>query len=621
MSISVEADSSGFTASRQDGSYPRPQLVRPHWHELAGAWGFAFDDAGVGEAARWHTDPRFERTIQVPFPYESAASGIHDTGFHPTIWYSRRFGAAELAAAGFDPGAPRAQRMHLRFGAVDYRARVWVDGSFLGEHEGGQTPFSFDITDVLDPAVAEHTVVVRAEDDPLDAAQPRGKQDWRLEPHSIWYHRTSGIWQPVWLEATGETAVTLLHWTPDLVAGTVTLRVDLNRRPPAGSTLSYALSFEGSPVAEVSHPVSDTTSTTTISLPAQSNGQAAEELLWTPETPRLLDATVTLTTADGVVDLVQSYLGLRSAAIGGGRFLLNDRPYYVRAVLQQGYWPASHLASPSPAALRRDVELIKELGFNAARIHQKIEDPRFLYWADRLGLLVWGEAPGAFEFSATAMRRTTSEWTAVLERDLSHPSIVTWVPVNESWGVPHLAHDPAQAAFVRALVQLTRAIDPSRPVISNDGWEHVDSDIVTIHDYDADARTLGGRYLDDAAMARLLSGTGPAGRRLLLPGQELPGRDGTGRPVMLSEFGGISFPREDADAGSWGYSSASSTEDFLARLSALVTAVNGSTVLAGFCYTQLTDTLQETNGLLDEDRTAKAPMERLRAIIGGVRPD
>ncbi|POH58697.1 glycoside hydrolase family 2 [Cryobacterium zongtaii] len=617
MTISAEAAPTDLRASQQDGTHPRPQLVRRRWHELAGAWGFAFDDGDEGEAARWYAQPRFDRIIQVPFPFESAASGIHDTGFHRTVWFSRGFGAGDMAASGFDPGSPLAKRIHLRFGAVDYGAKVWVDGCLLGEHEGGQTPFSFDITDVLDPTAAEHTVVVRAVDDPLDATQPRGKQDWRLDPHTIWYHRTSGIWQPVWLEATSETAVALLHWTPDLVAGTVRVRVDLNQRPAPGSTLRYALSYAGTPVAEASHTVSELSSTTTITLPARKNGQAFEELLWSPETPRLLDATVTLTTAGTTQDEVWSYLGLRSAGIGSGRFLLNDRPYFVRSVLQQGYWPHSHLASPSPQDLRRDIELIKELGFNSARVHQKIEDPRFLYWADRLGVLVWGEAPGAFEFSATAMRRTVAEWTAVLERDHSHPSIVTWVPVNESWGVPQIGHDLAQASFVRALVALTRAIDPSRPVVSNDGWEHVDSDILTIHDYEADGETVRARYRDDDAVTRLLAGLGPAGRRMMLPGQAPSGRAMAGRPVMLTEFGGISFPREGADLRAWGYSSAASTEDFLVRLAALVGAARASTALAGFCYTQLTDTLQETNGLLDEARNPKAPVERLRAIFGG----
>jgi len=612
MSSSVDLEPAVFRASQQDGRYPRPQLVRPSWTELSGEWDFAFDDADAGLAARWFADPQFDRRIQVPFPFESAASGIQDTGFHQVIWYSRSFDDNDLAGAGFFTG----QRLHVHFGAVDYRASVWVDGTFLGQHEGGHTPFSFDITDAVVPGLPEHTIVVRAEDDPLDVTQPRGKQDWRVDPHSIWYHRTSGIWQPVWLESTNPLAVTLLHWMPDLTDASVRVRVDFSRRPATGTTVSLSLSVDGVPLTHTTVAVTATTQTFTLALPVQMNGQAYEELLWTPESPRLIDATLTVRTGSSphvqgtVVDTVHSYLGLRSAAIANGRFLLNDRPYYVRSVLQQGYWPQSHLASPSPEALRRDVELIKELGFNATRVHQKIEDPRFLYWTDRLGLLVWGETPGAFEFGATAVHRMVAEWTEVIERDLSHPSLVTWVPLNESWGVQHIAHDPAQQNYARALVALTRTLDPSRPVISNDGWEHVDSDILSVHDYESVGEILRARYLDEDAKRTLLGDLGPAGRRLLLPGQEIGER-----PVMLTEFGGISFATHYTDSDAWGYSSAQTAEEFLERMDAVVSAVHASTFLAGFCYTQLTDTLQETNGLLDENRKPKAPVQQLRAVI------
>jgi beta-galactosidase/beta-glucuronidase len=612
MSTTVDLSTAAFRASRQDGRYPRPQLVRADWTELGGDWGFAFDDADAGLAGRWFDDPRFERSIQVPFPFESAASGIHDTGFHPVVWYSRSFGAGELARAAHSS----ARRLHLHFGAVDYRASVWVDGSFVGAHEGGHTPFSFDVTDALSPGREEHSLVVRAEDDPADVTQPRGKQDWRLDPHSIWYHRTSGIWQPVWLESTNPLAVTLLHWVPDLPTASVRVRIDLSRRPEPGTTVALNLTVDGKPLAHTITGLTATTQSLVLALPVQVNGQAYEELLWSPESPTLIDATVTVRTgattdtAGVVEDVVHSYLGLRSAATARGRFLLNDRPYYVRSVLQQGYWPESHLAAPSADALRRDVELIKELGFNATRVHQKIEDPRFLYWTDRLGLLVWGETPGAFEFGATAVRRMLAEWAEAIERDLSHPSIVTWVPLNESWGVQHIAHDPAQQHYARALVALTRTLDPSRPVISNDGWEHLDSDILSVHDYEYAGETLRARYSDDEAKGRLLAGPGPAGRRLLLPGQ------GVGeRPVMLTEFGGISFATRYTDDDAWGYSSAKTADDFLERVNAVVAAVHESSFLAGYCYTQLTDTLQETNGLLDENRTPKAPIHRLRAII------
>ncbi|KQP57518.1 glycoside hydrolase family 2 protein [Agreia sp. Leaf283] len=602
-------------AGDNDGSYPRPQLVRARWSELDGPWRFSFDDTDSGLDAGWQNSADFDLTITVPYPFESALSGIGDTGFHRVVWYARSVSADELSEAGFggvDSGSDDARRLMLHFGAVDYRAMVWLNGVFLGSHEGGQTPFSFDITSALDDERAEQLLVVRAEDDPADVAQPRGKQDWRLDPHSIWYHRTTGIWQPVWLEATPTVAVRLVHWVPDVPGGTVAVRIDLARDPKPGTVVDIALSFEGRVVGELTLPAATTSIHGVVEVLEQRNGQAYEELLWSPEHPRLIDATVTVRHGEATIDSVASYLGLRSAAWGGGRFLLNNRPYFVRSVLNQGYWPESHLASPGPDAFRADIELTKELGFNATRLHQKIEDPRFLYWADRLGLLVWAETPGAFEFSSTAATRLLAEWTAVIERDLSHPSIVTWVPLNESWGVQHIEHDPAMRAFARALVSITRTLDGSRPVISNDGWEHVDSDIISVHDYESSGAVLTKRYSDDDAKERLLDGFGPAGRRILLDGQQVGER-----PVMLTEFGGISFATRYVDTDAWGYSSASGADDFVARLRAVVGALDESTFLAGYCYTQLADTLQETNGLVSDDRVPKAPIEVLRAIFSG----
>ncbi|WP_223227719.1 glycoside hydrolase family 2 TIM barrel-domain containing protein [Leifsonia xyli] len=269
---------------------------------------------------------------------------------------------------------------------------------------------------------------------------------------------------------------------------------------------------------------------------------------------------------------------MRSTAVRGGEFVLNDRQLYLRSVLYQGYWTESHLASPSAAALRADVELIAKLGFNAVRIHQKIEDPRFLHWTDRLGIFVWGEAPGAYEFGPRALERTTSEWLATLDRDHSHPSIVTWVPLNESWGMQHIAASRAQREFARGLAALTRAVDPTRPVISNDGWEHVDSDMLTLHDYEADPAVVCARYRDAAARERLLSGAGPAGRAVTLDDQ------GIGeRPFLLTEFGGISFTTTYTGEDAWGYSTAANADEFADRIAALVGAVRESDFLARFC--------------------------------------
>ena len=517
--------------------------------------------------------------------------------------------------AGLDAGSPR---LVLHFGAVDHRARVWIDGQFIGEHEGGHTPFSFDVTAALatDPD-AVHTLVVRAEDDPHDLTQPRGKQDWHEEPHAIWYRRTTGIWQTVWLEAVPSASIGTIRWT-NVDHATVRLTVRIAGGRSGGERLRVEARWDehDEHLATVETTLGDTADEFDVVVPIarQTNGQAEDELHWTPETPRLVDATVTLLPRGGdrPIDAVASYFGIRTVGVGGGAFLLNGRNYDVRSVLNQGYWPDSHLAAPSRAALRREVELIKELGFNAARNHQKIEDPRFLYWADRLGLLVWGEAPGAYAFSPRAVQRLVREWMDAVERDASHPSIVTWVPANESWGVQHIATDPAQQAYARALADVTRAIDPTRPVISNDGWEHPASDIITIHDYEGTGSRLAATYADDAARAALFRGMGPADRRVLVGGAE-----DHGQPVMLTEFGGVDYQPGVQREDGWGYTSASDGEDYVARITALYDAIRASSFLVGSCYTQLTDTMQETNGLLNADRSPKVPVEQIRAAVTG----
>jgi len=604
LSAMISDDQNGLPrATEQDGTYPRPQLVRRRWADLAGEWGFAFDDDGVGLAERWYAAPQFDRTIVVPFPPESPASGVNDTSHHSVFWYHRTFDRALVEATGFDSG----QRLILRFGAVDYRATVWVNGENVGQHEGGQTPFAVDVTDVL-RADGANDIVLRVEDDPHDISQPRGKQDWRETPHVIWYHRTSGIWQPVWLESVPAVAIDWIHWTSDLTKGEVRARVGLTGAPAVPTNLEVELTYEGRTLGWASVRATGSEIDVLIPVTGQSNGQAYEELLWSVDHPRLIDARLTLAAGSGEADVVASYLGLRSTAVERGVFLLNDRPLYVRSVLEQGYWPESHLTAPSAKALRDEVELIKELGFNAARVHQKFEDPRFLFWADRLGLMLWGESPASFTFNATSVSRLIREWLEVVHRDYSHPSIVTWVPLNESWGVQHIAHNAQMQHYARSLVDLTKALDPTRPVVSNDGWEQVDTDILAIHDYEGDAEVIRHRYRDRGAIQELIDGVGPAGRRLVISG------DVSTAPVMLTEFGGISFDAEQI-TDAWGYTAVSSADEFRERLTSLMDAVGASRVLAGYCYTQLTDTLQETNGLVTPDRVPKLPAEVIRAIM------
>ncbi|WP_343216645.1 glycoside hydrolase family 2 protein [Deinococcus aestuarii] len=584
--------------------HPRPQLTRERWDDLGGVWGFAHDDQGVGLDERWFgREDVFGRQITVPFPPESQASGLRETGYHPVVWYRRTFTV---------PGEDRAGRVLLHFGAVDYRASVWVNGRLVAEHEGGHTPFTADLTTALVPGETQ-VVVVRAEDDPHDLAQPRGKQDWEERPHAIWYHRTTGIWQPVWLEAVPRTHIQTLRWTPDVDRGQLGLHLRLNRAGGEGLRVRVRLSLRGRRLADDTYALEGQEIRREIEIDPLRLRAERKDLVWTPRRPNLIDARITLLDEDdNVVDEVGSYAGLRSVGVRDGRFLLNGSPYYLRLVLAQNYWPESHLAAPSEDALRREAELVKELGFNGIRIHQKVEDPRFLYWCDRLGLLVWGEMANAYVFTPEAQRRLTREWVEALERDYNHPCIVTWVPVNESWGVPNLEGDAAQRAFVRGLYHLTKSLDPTRPAIGNDGWELVEGDILGVHDYALDGATLRERYSSQEALEHTLREVQPSRRNFYLAGHHRQDE-----PVMLTEFGGLSHAPAESDRW-WGYGTLPDTDALLARYEDLLNAVLDSPVIAGFCYTQLTDTEQETNGLLREDRTHKLDPGRVRAVTSRV---
>jgi hypothetical protein len=332
----------------------------------------------------------------------------------------------------------------------------------------------------------------------------------------------------------------------------------------------------------------------------------------------LIDARIELLADDSAedsADEVWSYLGLRHVETVGGDVLINSRRFPIRGVLSQGYWPQSHLAAPSADALRAEVELIKELGFNTARLHQKVEDPRLLYWADRLGLMLWTEMPSAFEHSEAAVTRLTREWMDVVRRDLSHPSVVAWVPLNESWAVRHIAVDERQQAFARTLYHLTKTLDGTRLVISNDGWEHTQSDLLTMHDYENDHDKLTARYGTPEAVTRALVGLSPFGKRVLV-GTDAEAEATASAPAVLSEFGGVSFT-PDSDFDAWGYRLVGTPEDLDRHLTGIFGALNASSGLAGWVYTQLTDTVQETNGLTDENRVPKLPAARIREIVQG----
>ncbi len=587
--------------------YPRPQFRRPGWINLNGEWSFAFDDKNAGLGEGWHRvsaeDLRagvspFDRRITVPFCYQSKLSGIGDASFHDVVWYARSF---ESSPSNVD------ERLLLHFGAVDYRATVWINGARVAEHEGGHTPFSADVTRALRDD-GENVVVVRAEDPSRDVTIPRGKQYWREESEGIFYTRTTGIWQTVWLEPVGDKRIDSLCLTPDVDAAALDVEVAVEGFEP-GLTLRLAVEHAGERVLD--DRLGLQSALVERRLPLLTRGEPpttpypglwAKPALWSPEEPNLYNLRLELRSVEGeTLDAVDSYFGMRKIEVRDGQVYLNDRPYYQRLVLDQGYFPGGLLTAPTDDDLCRDIELAKEMGFNGARKHQKIEDPRWLYWADTLGFLVWGEMANAYQYSPDYVRRITAEWQEAVRRDRNHPCIVAWVPMNESWGVPELATDPRQIAHLLAMYHLTRSLDPSRPVVSNDGWEHAQTDLCTIHDYrGADAL---GRLYETVESAIANTERHPV---------YAPGYGYRGEPVLVTEFGGIAFTSVDPE--SWGYRTVSDAEELLERYDALITALLGSEVVRGFCYTQLTDVEQEINGLLTYDRKPKADLARIRKI-------
>lgn len=584
-------------------AYPRPQLQRQHWQSLNGLWKFAYDDEG----RCIHPDniSDWQDHIQVPFAPESTKSGINDQGFHPNCWYEREF------------ETPTGEgRLLLHFGAVDYRARVWVNGQFMADHEGGHTPFTVDITPVLNGSGITK-VSVWAHDDPHDLAKPRGKQDWQLEPHSIWYPRTSGIWQTVWIERVSATYIDRIRWMPQFERWEIEFYAAIAGEQQDGLQIKVKLSVGDTLLAKDTYEVFKGEIHRRIALSDPGIDDYRNELLWSPEKPTLIDAEIQLWYEGKLLDEVKSYTAMRTVSIQRDRFMLNGRPYYLRLVLDQGYWLDTLMTAPSDQALRQDVELAKAMGFNGVRKHQKIEDPRFLYWADVLGLLVWEEMPSAYRFTPKAVERMTKEWTEVIDRDISHPCIVAWVPFNESWGVPNLVETAAHRNYVLAMYHLTKTLDPSRPVIGNDGWESTDTDILAIHDYETKPLVLAHRYGPEVQLSDLFDRKRPGGRILTLDGYAHQGQ-----PVMLTEFGGIAYaPQDKPDADKvWGYERCFNISELQIKYTSLLETINNIEMFSGFCYTQFTDTFQEANGLLYADRTPKFPIEAIRAatLSGGL---
>lgn len=573
--------------------HPRPDRQRKNWLTLNGPWRFAFDEKNAGKQEGWYREKEYPLEIQVPFAYQSKLSGVNDQRHCDVIWYEREFAV---------PDALRSLRRLLHFGAADYRADVWLDGQYLGGHEGGYTPFSFDITD-LTAGKNFCRVTVRCEDR-LDFDQPRGKQSYRPEPFACWYTPVSGLWQSVWLEGVGEYYPVDFRLTPHIETGSVKVEAELNALPPEGK-LRLTARFKGKLTARQEVTVtSDRFVQTELYMNHDESLNGVH--LWRPGNPALYDLTLETLSGENVSDTVDTYFGFRRIEVSGGYVMLNQDVFYQRLILDQGYWPDGLLTAPSDEKLKKDVELTLALGYNGARKHQKFEDPRYLYWADHLGLAVWSELPSAYWLRDSEKRNMIRDLSEAIKRDYNHPCIITWTPLNESWGVPYIRFQKEAQRLADALYHLIHALDGTRPVSGNDGWEMASTDLVTIHDYTARPEELSRAYQDRDALPRAA----------VQPGSLISaeGYDHRGKPLLLTEYGGIAMAK-DMGGSSWGYNEAEKDEEsFLKRFEAITQAFKHMPGFQGYCYTQLTDVFQEVNGLLDMDRNPKASIEAIRRI-------
>lgn len=582
--------------------YPRPQLVREDWLNLNGQWEFEFDDENVGTRDKWFLNTKeFSRKIEVPFAYQTKLSGINDPKFHDYVWYRKEFTLNEKM---------KDKRIKLHFGAVDYRSWIYINEQLIGFHEGGHTSFSFDITDAITEGI--QTLTVRVNDPSEDETIPRGKQFWEENSAGIWYTRTTGIWQTVWLEAVHETHIEKLKFTSLFDSGDVLIEFEI-QNGYKNRMVEINIDFKGQKIAsQIISPIEIYTKTTMnifnryiFRTEYHSQGWS-----WTPETPNLFNVTIEVRDGDSRIDFVESYFGMRKIHTKNGMFYLNNKPYYQKLVLDQGYWPEGLLTAPTDDALKLDIELSKKLGFNGCRKHQKVEDPRFLYWADKIGFLVWGECAAPTTYSNDAVSRLTREWFEIIERDYNHPCIVAWVPVNESWGVPHVLNNKTQQHHTLGLYHTLKSLDATRLVISNDGWEMTKTDICAIHNYNHGHEIEAEKYAyykSVLATKKEILQAKPADRDIYVEGFKHEGE-----PILLTEFGGIGF-KVGEDSG-WGYTNVANKEDYLADYERIMKAVFESKILHGYCYTQLTDVEQEINGILTYDRKPKCDFEAINRL-------
>ena len=570
--------------------YPRPQFERSEWVNLNGQWSYTFDFSRSGMDRELFRSESFDGQITVPFAPQSELSGVGFTDFIPEMWYQRKI---EIPA-GWD-----GKRILLHFGAVDYIASVYIDGKIAGRHWGGSSSFAIDITRLVS-AGKTHNLVIRVEDDERSGEYAKGKQCGRFASFGCEYTRTTGIWQTVWMEAVHKDGLKDVYVIPDLDQSRFVFRPEYYA-VQQGQKLRIRVMDNGKTVGEK-----------TIPATAQSQAEITVRKVktWSPEDPFLYDIEYDVLSADGeVIDHVKAYAGMRKVQVIGNRIYLNDEPVYLRLVLDQGFYPDGIWTAPTDEALKHDIELSMAAGFNGARLHQKIFEPRFHYWADRLGYLTWGESAswGANINRIGSARNFLTEWEETVIRDRNHPSIIMWTPFNETWEHPDNRETAREACrFVSDIYDLTKDLD-YRPCHDVSGNYHVKTDIFSVHQYEQDT----------VKFKAWLAPVDGKVRQHDLKNREV---EYDGQPYLVDEYGGVKWVvGQEFSEISWGYGNAPKTlDEFYSRIEGLTDAILSFDHICGYCYTQLTDVEQEQNGIYNYDRTEKFDMERIRAIFSKV---
>lgn len=571
--------------------HPNPQWERETWKNLNGPWEFEFDfGCSTVERRLWEKE-RFDREILVPFCPESRLSGIGYTDFISGVAYRRNFELSQEELSG---------RVLLHFGAVDYEASVYVNGTLVGSHKGGYTSFCFDITKHVAPG--PNTLFVAVKDDVRSGLQPKGKQAHLYASSGCDYTRTTGIWQTVWLEFVPERHIQSAKYYPDPANGKVTVTGLVQGQ----GTLQLTALWEDKPVGEAALSVEDGFFTAQLDL--------SETHLWEPGKGGLY--TLLLSFGE---DRVKSYFGLRTAKFQGRKFLLNGKSLFQRFVLDQGFYPDGIYTAPTEEDLVKDIQLSFAAGFNGARLHEKVFEARFLYHCDRLGYLVWGEYPnwGLDHAHPLSTETYLNQWSEAVERDFNHPAIIGWCPFNETWGY---REEREKNALLSSLYKLTKRLDPTRPCIDSSGNYRILSEVYDIHDYDQDTQSFQARWDGLTDRIRETGGVIPAEDPFFNSAPEGPSgrapffnQPYDNQPIFVSEYGGIRWPDDTVEG--WGYGNAPATpEEFFARYKGLTEALLNNPEIFGFCYTQLYDVEQEVNGLYTYGRAQKFDISLIQKI-------